>query len=128
MAEKYVPQTDKEKLEYLMATDERRESHIKQVQKDIKNLTDTVGELITVIAGSKYNKKTGFVDLLDTMDDKLKSMRIEVDSLSEFKKTVQPQFNIGKWVFILFITAIIINYVNEKTTIKYNKQITETTK
>jgi len=128
MAEKYVPQTDKEKLEYLMATDERRESHIKQVQKDIKNLTDTVGELITVIAGSKYNKKTGFVDLLDTMDDKLKSMRIEVDSLSEFKKTVHPQFNIGKWVFILFITAIIINYVNEKTTVKYNKQITETTK
>jgi len=128
MAEKYVPKTNKEKLDYLMATDERRENHIREIQKDIKELTSTVGDLITVIAGSKYNKKTGFVDLVDELGKKIDTLKSEVKTLNEFKSTIQPQFNIGKWVFVLFITAIIINYVNEKTTVKYNKQIVETTK
>ena len=128
MAEKYIPKTDKEKIDYLMATDERRENHIREIQKDIKGLADNVSELITVIAGSKYNKKTGFVDLVDELGKKVDNLKTEVKSLNEFKSTMQPQFNIGKWVFILFITAIIINYVNEKTTVRYNKQITETTK
>lgn len=128
MAEKYVPKTSKEKLDYLMATDERRENHIREIQKDIKEFNTTVSDLITVIAGSKYNKKTGFVDLVDELGRKVDTLKAEVKVLNEFKSNIQPQFNIGKWVFVLVITALIINYVNEKTTAKYNKQIVETTK
>lgn len=128
MAEKYIPQTDKEKIEFLMAKDSRRDSHIIELQNDVKNLTTAFGELTVAIIGSKYNKKTGFIDLFDTLDEKVAIVRKEVDDLNKFQSTIQPQFNIAKWIFILIATLSIATFYNMIINSKSEKQITETTK
>ena len=126
--EPYKPQTAKDKIEFLMAKDARRDNHIVELQNDVKNLTNAFGELTIAIIGSKYNKKIGFIDLFDTLDEKLKTVRKEVDDLNKFQSTVQPQFNVAKWIFILIATLSIATFYNMIVNPKTDKQITETTK
>jgi hypothetical protein len=126
--EKYTPQTDKEKIEYLMSTDGRREKHIGELQKDVKELTKSVNNLTTAIIGSPLNKKTGFIDLFDTLDKKVDIVKKEVEYLNKFQSTIQPQFNVAKWVFILIASLSIATFWNMIVNPKTDKQITETTK
>lgn len=116
----YIPKTDKEKLNYLMETDSRRDGHIKELKLDIKNLGDNVNDLITVITGAKLNKKTGFVDLMDALDKKVDLLKKDVNDLITFQSTIEPQFNIGKWVFLTVVFIILGSVVNDVISIKEN--------
>lgn len=113
MSEKYTPKTDKEKIEYLMATDTRREKHHEEFKKDIQNLTDSFKELTSAIVGSKYNKDTGFIELFKEIKTEYKELKKEVNALNNFQQTIQPQFNIGKYVFLLFVVLLIGAVVND---------------
>lgn len=114
MGENFIPKTDKEKITYLMSTDDRREKHIKELQKDVENLSKNILNLTTAIVGSEFNKKDGLLNLVDDVKSSVKEIKQEVKLFSEFKNKIEPQFNIAKYVFLCFISAIIIVYVNEK--------------
>ncbi len=125
MQDKYKPTTEKEKVQYLMATDERREDHIKALQGDIKALGENVNSLIDVIVGNKFNKKNGFVELHNALDEKVKLALKDITDLKDFQSTIQPQFNIGKWVFLavtlIFLGAVVSDIRGDKP--KYKTEI-----
>lgn len=118
MSGTYVPKTDKEKIEYLMATDIRREKHQEEFKKDIVNLTKSFDNLTTAIVGSPLNSKVGFIELFNDLKEQQRKLREEVTSLNTFQQTIQPQFNIGKYVFLIFVVLVIGAIVADFKTIK----------
>lgn len=113
MGEKYVPKTESEKLEFLMATDERRERHIKELQKDINELTKTVNNLTTAIVGSPLNGNKGFVNLMEAIEEKVQL--IEKSNASLQKDTDTIKFWGRGFAGVLFTTmVIVINYIKDK--------------
>lgn len=113
MPEKYVPKTDKEKLEYLIATDERRDNHVRLLQTDIKVLTENVDALVTVIVGSKFNKKTGFVDLVNVLESKVDILKTD---MADLKKDIDhvKYWGRGATGFLFALCIVIVNYVKDK--------------
>lgn len=124
----YKPTTQKEKIDYLIATDERKEHHISILQKDVKDLTKSVDDLINVITGNKYNKETGFIELHKEIKKNVDLLKHDVDSLKEFRSNLQPQFNIGKYVFLLFVVLSVASLWNNLISKKTDKNNTEITK
>ena len=113
MGEKYVPKTETEKLEFLMATDERRERHIKELQKDIQTLTITVGNLTTAIVGSPLSGNKGFVKLMEAIEEKVEL--IEKANASLQKDVENAKFWGRGAAGVLFTTlVIVINYIKDK--------------
>lgn len=118
MSGAYTPKTDKEKIEYLMATDIRREKHQEEFKKDIVNLTKSFDNLTTAIVGSPLNSKVGFIELFNDLKEQQKKLREEVTALNTFQQTIQPQFNIGKYVFLIFVVLVIGAIVSDFRTVK----------
>lgn len=113
MAEKYIPKTETEKIEFLMATDERRERHIKELQKDINTLTVTVGNLTTAIIGSPLNGNKGFVNLMEAIEEKVEMIE---KSNTALQKDIETAKFWGRGMAgVLFASMIvIINYIKDK--------------
>lgn len=118
----YVPKTNREKIEYLMATDKRRESHINELKKDVRNLSGNVEKLVVAIKGSELNEEGGLLPYIKEVKETVKIYKKDIEDLKDFKRTIQPQFNIGKWVFLLVAGALILGYVKEKTSDEDRKQ------
>lgn len=118
----YVPKTNREKIEYLMATDKRRESHINELKKDVRNLSGNVEKLVVAIKGSELNEEGGLLPYIKEVKETVKIYKKDIEDLKDFKRTIQPQFNIGKWVFLLVAGALILGYVKEKTSEEDKKQ------
>lgn len=79
----FVPKTDKEKISYLMATDNRREAHHKELKKDVEQLTKSVNELITLIAGNDLNGKKGLYSLTKEIEGKVEKHQSELQSINQ---------------------------------------------
>jgi archaellum component FlaC len=77
MSEKYIPKTQAEKVDFLMATDNRREDHIKELQKDVQLLTTNVSNLTTAIVGSSLNNNKGLVKLIEQIEIKVEKIKEE---------------------------------------------------
>jgi len=117
-----VPKTNREKIEYLMATDKRRESHINELKKDVRNLSGNVEKLVVAIKGSELNEEGGLLPYIKEVKETVKIYKKDIEDLKDFKRIIQPQFNIGKWVFLLVSGALILGYVKEKTSEEDKKQ------
>ena len=89
MAEKYIPKTDKDKIEYLIATDERRERHIRILQADIKQLSENVSGLTTAIIGSNLNGNKGFIKLMETIETKVDKLETDMQDIKNDVKTAK---------------------------------------
>lgn len=114
MADDYIPKTEKEKIAYLMATDVRRDTHYKELKKDIQNVSENVKELTSLIAGTHLNGNKGFFNLVETIE--VKVLRHEKD----IEDSQRKHDNIKGWgkavgVVILAIFVVIINYIKEKS-------------
>ena len=79
----FVPKTEKEKVAYLMATDNRREAHHKELRKDIEQLNKNVDSLISLIAGNDLNGKKGLYSLTKEIEDKVTKHQSEIQSLNQ---------------------------------------------
>lgn len=79
----FVPKTDKEKISYLMATDNRREAHHKELKKDVEQLTKSVNNLISLIAGNDLNGNKGLYSLTKEIESKVDKHQSELQSLNQ---------------------------------------------
>jgi len=99
--EKYVPKTNKEKIDYLMATDDRRDQHYRNLQKDITHLNQNVESLILVIAGTPLNGNKGLVSFLDKVEQRVKDSEVDINKTKEHVALLQDNVNTakfwGKW-------------------------------
>ena len=67
----YEPKTDKDKINYLMEKDDRKDNHIVILQKDVKNLTSAVKDLILCINGNDLNGNDGMRMKIDNNGKKI---------------------------------------------------------
>jgi hypothetical protein len=98
----YTPSTDKEKLEYLMATDSRRESHISELRKDLKHMNGNVEALLMVMTGTPLNGNKGVVQFLDKIEKRMDDFDSKVKVISDDNILTRERIdNVkfwGKWV------------------------------
>ena len=69
----YEPKTDKDKINYLMEKDERKDNHIIILQKDVRNLTDAVKDLVLSINGNDLNGNDGMRKKIDNNEKKMEA-------------------------------------------------------
>ena len=67
----YEPKTDKDKINYLMEKDERKDNHIVLLQKDVKALTEIVKDLVVSIKGNDLNGNEGIFAQIKKNESKI---------------------------------------------------------
>ena len=113
MSEKYVPKTQTEKVNYLMSTDDRREGHIKELQKDVRELTTSLNNLTTAIVGSSLNNNKGLIKLIEEID--IKVDRLKDENIANKKDIDNVKFWGRGASGLMFATIlIIIKYITDK--------------
>jgi len=95
--EKYIPKTNKEKIDYLMATDDRRDQHYKNLQGDIKHLNQNVESLILVIAGTPLNGNKGLVSFLDKVEQRVKGSESDIQQNKQDIALLQDNVDTAKF-------------------------------
>jgi len=105
---KYVPKTDREKIDYLMATDDRRDQHYRNLQKDIKDLNQNVESLVLVIAGTPLNGNKGLVSFIDKVEERVKKTEQDIiannQQMALMKDDIDNAKFWGKFVVGFFAT------------------------
>lgn len=115
----YEPKTDKEKIAYLMATDSRRENHIKALKGDVKALSDNVSGLASSITGSALNGNKGLITFLDDVKNSVDEIKLSVSNFDKRITLVEADIKSTKtWskasgVFIIGFFLIIANYLKD---------------
>jgi len=113
MSEKYIPKTQTEKVNYLMSTDDRREGHIKELQKDVRTLTTSLDNLTTAIVGSSLNNNKGLIKLIEEIEVKVD--RIKDENISHKKDIDSIKFwGRGASGLLFASILVLINYIKDR--------------
>ncbi|MFO0089987.1 MAG: hypothetical protein ACK518_04225 [bacterium] len=85
-----------------MATDQRRESHISELRKDLKHMNGNVEALLLVMTGTPLNGNKGVVQFLDKIEKRMDDFDSKVKILNDDNILTQERIdNVkfwGKWI------------------------------
>ena len=110
----YEPKTDKDKINYLMEKDDRKDNHIVHLQKDVKALTEIVKDLVVSIKGNDLNGNEGIVS-------QIKINRNKIEDWQEIhKETViyrrQLKYVVG--ITLVIVLGIFLNSLRNTALLK----------
>ena len=67
------------KLEF---KDERREAHYNELKKDVENIDENVGKLLTELIGSGLDNQTGLIYNISQMKQKQKQIEEKIETIT----------------------------------------------